>query len=340
MKKKALLLLFLTILCVNTLLLASCSNSNGNDNNGGTGDYVMQIPMKPILCVAPIHIAHELGYFTEEGLKYETYNTGASDYDLMVSGKNDVIFALLPTMIQRVANGMDLRIVMGMHKGCINAVVLENSDIQTIEDLRGKVIGCPGLAADPTVMLQRTLKANGIDATPDSMDVEFAVYNDTDLEMALTQGLVDCIVSWDPFATAVAGRGGRIIWNQATDEFTKDEYCCVIALRPGFIEDHPEEATMFARAMQRACDYIRENPLEAAQLQYDTNNCSNNDVELNGRLLDNYEYIGEIKRAKESAVNITRDFIELGIIETKLSPESFVENIFYQLPGINEPNKI
>ncbi len=329
MKKYNLSVLNLLIWILAVIITTGCSKKD---------DFIMQISNKPILCQAPVHIADAKGFFKEEGLKYNLYNTAISDYDLLVSGKNDVIYGLLPTMVQRINNGMDLRITLGAHYGCINAVVLKKSGINSIKDLKGKKIGVPGLASDPAILLQRILKVNGIGSTPGNMEVELVVYNDTDLEMALNKGLVDAIISWDPFATAVAERGnGKILFNQATDNFTKNEYCCVLAFSPEFLEKHRDYAVKFCRAIQKACDYIRENPKEAAKLQYDTKNCSNNDLKLNARLLDSYKYKGRIENARQSLKRNVQDCIDLKIIETKLTADQFTNKYFASLSGVNEP---
>ncbi len=204
--------------------------------------------------------------------------------------------------------------------------------------MKGKKVGVPGLASDPAILLQRVLKVNGIGCVPGNMEVELVVFNDTDLEMALTKGLVDAIISWDPFATAIAKRGiGRIIFNQATDKFTKNEYCCVIAFSPEFLEKHKESAVKFCHAIQKACDYIRKNPGAAAQLQYDTKNCSSNDIALNAKLLDSYKYKGKIADAKSSLKRTVQDLIDLKIIETKLTADQFTNKSFTSLEGVKEP---
>ncbi len=341
MKKRVLVMLGLCVLMFVLMELTGCGKkeetASGKAAKGD--DYVMQISNKPILCQAPVHIADAMGYFKEEGLKYNLYNTAVSDYDLMVSGKNDVIYGLLPTMIQRISNGMDIRLVMGAHYGCINAVTLKKSGINSIKDLKGKKIGVPGLASDPAVLLQRILKANGIGSTPGNMEVELVVFNDTDLEMALNKGLVDAIISWDPFATAVAARGdGKILFNQATDELTKNEHCCLIAFSSEFLAKHPESALKFCRAIQKACDYIRKHPKEAAKLQLDTNNCSSKDLALNAKLLASYNYDGKIETARLSTKKTVQDCIDLKIINTKLTADEFVNKVFVKLAGLNEPS--
>lgn len=304
-------------------------------------EYVMKIAALPGLCGVPLHVAHEMGFFNEEGLKYDwivVSDPSASPFDLMASGKNDMVYALLPTVVQRASNGMEMKVVMGMHFGCINVVALNKSGINNLTDLKGKKIGVPGLGSDPAVLLQRMLKAKGISTTAEKMEVELVVFPDTALEMALHKGLVDAIASWDPIATAIAERGeGKIIFNQAIDPLTQNEYCCVLALDPDFLKNHPESAAKFLRAMQKACDYVVAHPRESVQMQIVKKYCSFTNEEMNTRLIKSYNYGGRIELARQSMIQTTKDFIELGIIENKINVDEFMNKYFATVPGVREP---
>lgn len=334
--KKRIMSLVLVFVMISTVL-AGCGQSSRNSKDS---NYKMKIVALPGLCGAPLHVAQEMGYFKEEGLKYDwsmVSDSSASPFDLMASGKNDMLYALLPTVIQRAANGMQLKVVMGMHFGCINIVAKNGSNINDIKDLKGKKVGVPGLGSDPAVLLQRMLKANGISTSADNMEVQMVTYPDSSLEMALDKGQVDAVASWDPVATSIAARGkGKIIFNQATNELTKNEYCCVIALDPAFLKNHPDSAAKFCRAMQKACDYIAKHPKETAQMQIDKKYCSFNDVELNAKLLASYNYSGRIELAKESMRNTTKDLISLGIIKKDINVDDFMKKNFATVPGVNE----
>jgi NitT/TauT family transport system substrate-binding protein len=338
MKKGIIGLVLFTILA---MVLAGCGQNSETSGQTGNDEYVMKIVALPGLCVAPLHVAHEMGFFKQEGLKYDwsvISDPSASGFDLMASGKNDMLYALLPTVIQRAANGMKLKVIMGMHFGCINVVALNKSGINNLTDLKGKKVGVPGLGSDPAVLLQRMLKAKGISTSPENMEVQLVVYPDSSLQMALDKGLVDAVVSWDPVATAIAKRGdGKIIFNQATDPLTQNEYCCVVALDPGFLKNHPETAAKFARAMQKACDYVATHPRETAQMQIDKKYCSFTDIDLNTKLLSSYKFAGRIEQARQSMIKTTKDCIELGIIDKNINVDEFINNNFAAVPGVKEP---
>ena len=155
--------------------------------------------------------------------------------------------------------------------------------------------------------------------------------------MALKQGQVDAISCWDPIGEMIAVDGGRVLFNQTTDERYADEYCCVVTLRPEFVDEHPEAAAAFARAIQRGCDFVVENPEEASRLQYEAGLFPGDDLEMNARLLASYNFKGELEGARKSVELVTQDLVNLKIIDIDVSAKEFADNMFRRIPGLEEP---
>lgn len=341
MKKIVAILLTLTFLLTLTLvLLAGYGNNNNNSgapaNSGSAAtedNYVMQIMSSPALCSAPIFVGIEMGYLDEFGVKYEYFNSDSNQWDLMAAGKCDMAYGLMPTFIQRIANGFEMYVAMGAHFGCINVVASDVSGIQSISDLAGKTVGIPAsMGSDPAILLQRMLVAYDIKIS----DVDLQVFTNADLGTALQEGFIEAFVSWDPYATVVSQQeGNRLIFNQADDEMTKNEYCCVFGLRPAFADEHPEIAKRFCDAMSKACQYIAENPEAAAKLCYDKGYIANADYTFNGQLLDSYRYETNFTDAKASFVRVTDDLIDLRIISGNTSGQQLADNIFINVGELN-----
>ncbi len=330
MKKRLLAVLMTTILALS--MFTACGGSGGSSEKEGSDsgdDYVVQIPFAGEMCSAPLNVADLKGFYEEEGVKYEIIKTGDDQFDAVAAGKADVIYTLLPNLIERMSNGFELQVVMGCHYGCLNMVAPADSDIKTVADLKGKKIGVPGLGTSPHVMLQRVLKAYDIGSTPDNMEVEILAFQDTDLVAAMEKGSIDAFMVWDPFATQCAREdGAKLLYEQAADESTKDEDCCYIGLRPDFVKEHPDVAAAYCRAIQKACDWIAENPEECAQLLVDNDLAGIDDVELTAELLASYRYKAEVQIAKDAFVKSTQDLIDLGIIEIDGSAEDFTNKAF------------
>lgn len=344
--KKISLLLVLVILMASII---GCSTSTNNEDSAAANeaqesnaveqeeDYVMQLAYQGGLCVAPMHIAHELGFFEEEGLKYEIIKSETSVFDLMVAGQVDGFQQMLPAMIQRIDNGMEANIVSGVHTGCLKSVAPIDSPINDVTDLKGKKIGVPGLASSQAIVMQRTLLAHGIGATPGNMEVEFVVYNNADLPLALANGEVDVIALGDPNASVLVENGDhKLIFDQASDPLYVDEYCCIIALRPDFLKNYPQTAAKYLRAMQRAGMYIQENPLEAAKVQLDESYVAQGSYELNGALLDSYNFRPSIVGGREALRNNFLDLQKLGMVSQDIDVDTIVKKVFVEVPGVPE----
>ena len=330
MKKK--ILSIILVACMVAGMAVGCgSKSEGSDKNttakseSGEDDYVVQIAQGPALCSAPVFIAIINGYMEDCGVKYEYVNS-ENQWDLMAGGKNDINYGLLPTFVQRIANGYKMKIVGGAHFGCINMVATDASGIQSIKDLKGKNVGIPGgMGSDPAILLQRMLTAYNINIT----DVNLQVFDNADLATALQEGQIEAFVSWDPYATIVSEyEGNHLIFNQSDDEMTKDEYCCVFGFSDTLVEDHPEVAKNYVKDLSMACDFISENPVEAAKLCYENGYVADEDYEFNGKLLESYRYKFNYEDAKASFVDVTKDLNDLGIITLNKSADELADETF------------
>ena len=307
--------------------------SEAASEDAAEDDYVVKICQGPALCSAPVFIALINGYMEECGVKYE-YNNSENQWDAMAGGHNDINYGLLPTFVQRIANGYEMKIVGGAHYGCINAVATDASGIESIADLKGRNVGIPGgMGSDPAILLQRMLTANGLAVT----DVNLQVFDNADLATALQEGQIEAFISWDPYASIVAGyEGNHLFFEQAADEATKDEYCCLFGFSNELCEEHPEVAKRYVKALSMACDFIAENPVEAARLCYEEGYIADEDYEFNGKLLESYNYEVKYQPAKDSFVSVTKDLQDLGIVEISSTPEEMADSCFMNVGKVEE----
>lgn len=326
MKKRLIASLAVLIMVMGTL--AGCGSSTSSQGGGETEDdeYVFQIVEGSSLCTAPTYIAMQNGYLDELGVKYEFTKSDANLWDAMVAGKNDIVYGLLPVFVERIANGFEMVVVSGTHYGCINAVATDDSGIETIADLKGKKVGIPdGLGSSPAVLLQRMLVAYDIELS----EVDLQVFSNADLQTALQEGHIEAFISWDPYATIVSQiEGNHLIFDQANDPMTKDEYCCLFGLRTEFVEEHPEIAKKVVQAYTKACEYIAENPEEAAKVCYEEGYIADEDYVFNGKLLDSYRYATNYEDTKESFVDVTNDLLDLEIITLDKTAEKLADEVF------------
>ena len=127
LKKIASFILVLTLL--STLLLTGCGNKKDN------GEYVFKIgTANGSLCLAPLHIAADNGYFEEEfkaaGIKYELVEIDIQQTaDLIASGKIDACVGLAGSFIPQIDSGLEIAFTTGLHTGCTKYYTAADSDI-------------------------------------------------------------------------------------------------------------------------------------------------------------------------------------------------------------------
>jgi NitT/TauT family transport system substrate-binding protein len=300
-------------------------------------DYVIKvgIGITAGLCTAPFFIAGEKGFYAEEGLKYEEIKIDVNlTHQLLTTGQIDVTNFLLAGMILPLSNGLDVKIPLGLHTGCIKVLADPDSAIRTAADLRGKRIGVSGLGAPPTLIAQRYLARLGINVGPDGGEVEWVIFAPGDLPLALERKQVDAIALNDPAAWIVEQGGkGRVIIDTTTDDYLKDEICCVVEASSRVYKNHPEALAKFTRALQKATRYVQENPEETARLMAEKNYVAG-DPAVNAQVLKTYSYRASVSGAREAILRNVRDLRQIGIVDQSVDVDALTGEVFAALPGV------
>lgn len=248
--------------------------------------------MNGSLCNIPTFIAYEKGFFAEEGLDvtlvsadYETKKVGLNNGTMPVVNGD---FMYFPS----IESGLNITVVDGMHKGCIKLQVLPDSDLQTVEDLRGATIAVDEIGGTPYQVAALWLEQNGIKAIGDGAEVTFLPYGDDPMALAaLSKKEVTVAAVWDPMASIAESNGEvRTLLDISADKPFSDHYCCFLYASTKVLEEDPEQIAAIVRAYRKAEDYIANNPEEATNLIIETNYVSIDDHDLAVDLVKSYGY--------------------------------------------------
>src|SRR5918993_5167705 len=223
--------------------LGSCTKQDSADSGNK-----IRVGYIGITCEAPIFSAVENGYFKEEGLEVELVKCEWSKYkDVLALGGYDITHHLIMYFLKPIEQGLDVKISGGIHTGCLRVQAPVNGKVNSVEDLRGKTIGVPGMGTPPFIFANRVLGANGIDARK---DVSWKVYPISELELALERGEVDAIADSEPIGTLLLAKGKvKNIADQATDMPYKDEYCCAVIVNGKYLTANGRNVAAATRAM-------------------------------------------------------------------------------------------
>jgi NitT/TauT family transport system substrate-binding protein len=338
----------LAIAATVAITFTGCSGKGSGDSNSGDGttasasasDAEIVIGTNSgSLCLAPLHIALDNGYFEEEfskaGIKWRSEEIDIQQAaDLLASGKINACVGLAGSLIPQIDSGLDITFTGGLHTGCTKYYVKADSDIKSLEDLKGKTIGVPGMSDSSVIALKRKLYDLGIGVNTDNMEIKLVAYNMTDLPLALENGAVDAIGIHDPVATAGEQEYGfRKILDLTEDEKFKDEYCCQIYVTSELAEKNPEAAAAYTRALLKASAFVQANPEEAAKLQLD-NNQSSGELETNAKLLGSYNYAPSVSLAQQTVYDASNELIRIGELQEGTDVDEFTKKHFTVLDNV------
>lgn len=295
------------------------------------------------LCLVPLHIAIDNGYFEEEfadaGVTWRVEEIDMSNIaDLVASEKIDASTQLAGAMIPQIDNGLEITFTAGMHTGCTRVYTKQDSGINSVADLKGKKIGVPSLGDSSVVALKRALFDEGIGVSTDNLEVEWVVYGLTDLPLALENGAVDVAALHDPVAyNAEQEYGFKTILDLSSDDKFKNEYCCMSFVTTKLAKENPEAAAAYTRAILKASAFVQANPNEAAKIQIENNQCSG-DLDTNAKLLESYNYSPSVKAASQTIYNAGSELIRIGELKSE-DPKEFVEKAFTTFDDVPDSYK-
>src|ERR1041385_1553215 len=152
-------------------------------------------------------VPKRLGYFKAEGLDVDIQNsqTGMISAQVLQSNNAQVgTTAAAAIMTVREQNGDLLSFFNLKRNAGTFLVVLKDSPIQKLEDLKGKTIGAPSFGAGGGLGLKQNLSEIGI--TPDQYTA-IATGAGPSAVAALRTGKIDALVMWDAMLGAAENTG-------------------------------------------------------------------------------------------------------------------------------------
>lgn len=228
----------------------------------------------------PFFVALERGFFQDKGLEVEPIIFGSSNllFEAAASGKIDATsdggtFTFLSLeaaepglvkMYKMALVGTDVWQGEFGRYGAESIVVKKDSEIKSISDLKGKVVGIfPGIAIRTNLKL--ILAEFDLDIDKDLEAIELPP--PLQLE-ALSAGRVDALYALDPVPVLAKAKGiGKSIADNLVVEYVMDPVsigCGAFSTR--FLKKRPAAARKFQQAMNRAVEWIYDNPQEALKI--------------------------------------------------------------------------
>ena len=239
---------------------------------------VVKIGYIPITDAAALLVAHELGYFKEEGIESEkpTLIRGWSPLvEAFASHRFNLTHMLAPIPVwMRYNNNYPVKITAWDHTNGSAMVVHKDSGIKSPEDMGGKQFAMPFWYSMHNIVSQMLLKDHGIKPVirpqnakiaPD--ECNFLVLNPPDMPPALASKQIDGYCVAEPFCAMgeLKAKGEILRFN---GDIWKGQPCCVVVMHEEDAMD-PDRAAWAQgvhNAIVRAQLHLGENRKEMAHM--------------------------------------------------------------------------
>ena len=325
--------LLVVIIALSGLLLSGCKKSSSGKV---INSKHVRIGFIGLTCEAPIYTAYEKGFFKDEGLEPELVKCTWAQYkDNLALGSYDITHHLVMYFLKPIEQGLDVRFLGGVHTGCLRVQTGVNSPIHTIQDLKGKRIGVPGMGTPPFVFASRVFGTHGVDA---GKEITWKVYPAGELGLALRKGEVDAVANAEPIGSLLIAEGtARNVegMDEATDEPYAREYCCEIIANGKWIDANPDSAARATRAILRGAVWVQQNPKAAAQLAIDKKYLAST-VELNTVAISRLKYLPSIKVAEETLFTAAKEMREAKMLSPETDTDALAKKAFQHLEGVTD----
>jgi len=315
------------------LLLTSCGKQADSASTNG-GLTKIRVGYIGLTCEAPIFTAVEKGFFKEEGLDVTLVKCDWATYkDSLALGQFDITHHLVMYFLKPIEQGLDVKFLAGIHRGCLRVQTAPKGNIHSIADLKGKKIGVPGMGTPPFIFANRVLGAHGIDP---SKDITWLVFPAGDLGLALQKGQVDAIADSEPIGSMLLAEG--IVTNvadQAVDEPYNDEYCCAVLANGKFVANNPKAAAAATRALLKGAKWVETNPSAAARLSVEKKYLASN-PELNTVAISHLRYMPSVSGAEAAVKSAAAEMKKAGMLNPSTDVDDLAKKAFVHLDGVSD----
>lgn len=286
-------------------------------------------------CGSPTSIGSLKGFFDEEGVKINLVSGSTFEAERAALAAGKIIvengdFQYFPG----VYNGLDVKLIGGLHEGCIKILVPRNSPITSLSDFRGRKIAVDEIGGTP--MSVASVAAGSAGVNPQT-EITWVPYPNDQISQAVEKGEVDIAALWDPFATTLENTGNyRVLVDISEHPLFAGKACCFLFASGKVVRENPGAVAAVLRGYHKAVAWIGANPAEAARLLVSEKKVATDDVALVAGLLEHYHYdkhagTAANARAKEDAVYFARELTKIGYLPEDLDPQKFIDGIYVDI---------
>lgn len=218
----------------------------------------------PVVSMAPMWIAKEIGFFKKEGLDVRVVfiPSGPTGVTAVLAGEADVgvIGGFAP--IRAIVGGAKGLAIIGETKNAIVATIVGKKEIATVQDLKGKRLGIDRIGSNPDMFTQAALSRFQMDPLRDLQYIQMG--NIGQGIPALKAGAIDALTTAPPDDLVAQRLGFKVILDITAMKIPFASTVLVSA-RNTVARKQPE-LTRFMHAYAEAVHYFITNREGASQV--------------------------------------------------------------------------
>jgi NitT/TauT family transport system substrate-binding protein len=286
-------------------------------------------------CEAATYVAPNAPSF-ERGRLAASLVAYANDESLIAalsSGAVDAASVTLPALMKPLESGANVRIVAGLHAGCLRVVAPEAAQLDTLADLKGKTIATDRLHGPAMNLLAALLRRHDLDP---ERDVTWKVFEMTALLTALDSKDVACVAAADPLGYfLIAEKVAQPYLDTADGGFScggdiAHGHHCFLAMSGQIVDKRPAMASALARAYVSTSVALRAHPGAAAVSEVRGGYASGDMYQTIG-MLSSYDWSASSDLALEEIELTARDFRRAGLLRNRTDPYALARRAFVDL---------
>jgi len=287
------------------------------------------------VCLAPLPVAIDHGFFQKQNLDVELVNySGSTDQllEAIATGKTDAGLGMALRWLKPLEQGFDVKIAAGTHGGCMRVLSRTNSGVDKLADLKGKIVAVGDLGGPDKNFFSIQLAKRGIDP---NKDVDWRAYPGNLLQLAVEKGEVQAFLAADPIAYLwLKDSAYKEVASNLDGEY-KDKTCCIVGLRGSLVREEPQVARAITQALLDAAMFTSQNPDKAAASfqPYAPKTASLQDLQAMVRYHTHHHHpVGAVLKQELKAY--ADDLKSVSVFKPSTDTAKFAERIYVDVFGV------
>jgi NitT/TauT family transport system substrate-binding protein len=194
-------------------------------------------------------------------VRYVDEGTGPDTANWLAHGELDFDYNFPPAHILSIEAGAPIKVLTGVHSGCLELVVSES--IHNVTDLKGKRLGVHCFTKYPDVLATLVAAYVGLDL---DHDIQWVTSPDISAMQFFVDGKIEGYFAIPPDPQELRARKiGHTILSIAVDHPWSQYFCCMLSASADYVNKYPVATKRVVRAILKAADLCVSNPKWAAQ---------------------------------------------------------------------------